>query len=122
MLHWCHGIFLFSDTYPIFSFGLPCFSSLTHTHTHSLSHSLTLYVSIFLQFDATEDVARPVLEKEVVEGNKAVLPPTWRIMEEDGMVFFFNVETRKAQWDAPIIKTAVAAQPAKWKELTDDYI
>ena len=27
--------------------------------------------------------------------------------EEDGRIFYFNVETRKVQWDAPLIKTAV---------------
>jgi hypothetical protein len=43
-----------------------------------------------------------------VPGNKGVLPPTWRMMEEDdGRIFYFNVETRKVQWDAPLIKTAV---------------
>lgn len=31
--------------------------------------------------------------------------------EESGRIFYFNIETRKVQWDAPLIKAAVVPAP-----------
>uniref|UniRef100_A0A6U4N277 WW domain-containing protein n=1 Tax=Hemiselmis andersenii TaxID=464988 RepID=A0A6U4N277_HEMAN len=60
------------------------------------------------QVQAFEDEIKEV-KTQPVPGNKTVLPPTWRVMEgDDGSIFYFNVETRKVQWDPPMVMSAVA--------------